>query len=233
VGSASIDGYVEDGRRNVAALEAALQRVDSRLEGFGSVLDFGCGCGRTLQAFPRVERQALHGCDVNHAAVEWARENLGFVSFEATSPEPPLPYGDASFDLVFALSVFTHLDEAGQDAWLAELARVTRPGGTALLSIHGDHARAYDWSRMGVGAAFGERMNRELAAAGSGFVFIPFDDPAHAPGMSASERARYGMTFHDDSYVRGRWSRNWEVVELLPAAVAGLQDLTVLRARAA
>jgi SAM-dependent methyltransferase len=38
---------------------------------------------------------------------------------------------------VYALSVFTHLDESQQLSWIAELRRVTKPGGLVLFTTHG------------------------------------------------------------------------------------------------
>ena len=49
-------------------------------------------------------------------------------TFEANNALPPLLFPDCAFDLVFAISVFTHLDEQYQLAWLAELRRVAQPG---------------------------------------------------------------------------------------------------------
>ena len=230
VGGAPIRMYIDNGRHNVEGLTAALAKAGRRLENAERVLDFGCGCGRTLQSFPRVPGQAVHGCDVNEPAVRWAGKHLPWARFEHTGFQPPLPYPDDHFDLVFAISVFTHLSEESQDAWLAELARVTRPGGVALLSILGEGARLYDWTQMGPGHAYGTHINETLARDADSFVFIRFADAAHAPGMDAGERDNYGMTFHTEQYVRDRWNGPWEVVDLVPGAIAGLQDVAVVRA---
>jgi SAM-dependent methyltransferase len=45
------------------------------------------------------------------------------------------PYDDAAFDFAFATSVFTHLRPEAADRYLAETARVLRPGGRALLTF--------------------------------------------------------------------------------------------------
>jgi hypothetical protein len=45
------------------------------------------------------------------------------------------------FDLVYALSVFTHLDATGQGFWITELSRVLKPGGFLFITTHGESYR--------------------------------------------------------------------------------------------
>jgi len=79
---------------------------------------------------------------LRHRLVHWR------IAVEKT--QPPLPFPDNSFDLIYAVSVFTHLSEEHQRTWLPELRRVLRPGGRLLLvdiggeqtSTHTPHARA-------------------------------------------------------------------------------------------
>jgi SAM-dependent methyltransferase len=100
------------------------------------VLDFGVGTGRMLAQFLPFGL-ALHGVDVNPAAVAWTSRKLaGFAAIEQSRLEPPLPYADGFFDLVLANSVFTHMPYAAQPGWIAELARVLKPGGCALITVH-------------------------------------------------------------------------------------------------
>ena len=82
----------------------------------------------------------MHGCDIDGDSVAWCRESLPTGHFEHASPEPPTPYEDRFFDLVIGCSVFTHLTEPMQEAWLAELRRVLAPGGLLVVSVHGDFA---------------------------------------------------------------------------------------------
>lgn len=56
--------------------------------------------------------------------------------------EPPTTYPDSLFDVVYAVSVFTHLTEDRQLSWLAEFARIIRPCGLLLLTTHGDRLAA-------------------------------------------------------------------------------------------
>jgi SAM-dependent methyltransferase len=111
------------------------------------VLDFGSGCGRTarqlLAADPRPA--SYLGVDLHRGMVDWCQRHLTpidpafrFVHHDVESPclnpgdKPrtlPLPADDASFDLVYAASVFTHLRESQVPAYLQECARVLAPGG--------------------------------------------------------------------------------------------------------
>jgi predicted SAM-dependent methyltransferase len=50
---------------------------------------------------------------------------------------PPTKYPAGKFDFIYALSVFTHLPELDQLAWMDEFHRILRPGGYLLLSLHG------------------------------------------------------------------------------------------------
>jgi SAM-dependent methyltransferase len=113
------------GRRRV--LRAAIERLplgpDARL------LDAGCGSGRTLDDLARYGR--VSGVDLSPEAVAAARRrghddvHLGRVE--------EMPFPDATFDVVTCLDVIEHTPDDG--ATLAELRRVTRPGGLLVATV--------------------------------------------------------------------------------------------------
>lgn len=133
-----------------------------------SVLDFGCGSGRILAAW-RLDGTArsLTGCDANRTLIEWARDHLpGEIRFDLRENSPPLPYPDGSFDLICAVSVFTHLRRRSQELWARELARVVKPGGALLLTVHGrPYVRLFHRGRL---AEFDAKGRLELEAAADG-----------------------------------------------------------------
>ncbi len=81
----------------------------------------------------------LAGSDANLKPIEWDRRNLPGIEFSHNGLEPPLAYKDGSFDLIYALSVFTHIPLNWQRAWLDELRRTLRPGGYLLCTVMGDN----------------------------------------------------------------------------------------------
>jgi SAM-dependent methyltransferase len=127
--------FVESGRLAAESIGAVAPVREAK-----ALLDFGCGCGRVVRQW-RGLPAAIHGCDLDPAAIAWCRTNLGFAQFEVTGLQPPLPYAGESLDLVYALSVFTHLPEGLQLRWMAELARVLAAGGRLVLSTHGTSYR--------------------------------------------------------------------------------------------
>ncbi len=148
------DDYLEIGLRQRAILESLLPS-DWSFEG-KSVLDFGCGAARTLSAFLRDgERGEFVGCDIHAGSIAWATAELSppfrfFVCLQT----PPLAQPDHRFDLVYGMSVFTHITDQWSD-WLIELHRVMRPGALAVISVLGPVASSrllgIDWDdRIGM-----------------------------------------------------------------------------------
>lgn len=99
------------------------------------LLDVGCGTGMTDEHLSgRVG--TLSGVDVSAASIELAREQNPSVRYEKAEEEEPLPFEDASFDLSFAICVMHHLPGDEHGRFLAEMARVTRPGGMVAIFEH-------------------------------------------------------------------------------------------------
>jgi SAM-dependent methyltransferase len=142
-GVPAAEHYLAGGALAREVITAVLARNGVAVAQLGALLDFGVGCGRVARQWADLETE-VHGCDYNPVLVEWCRRNLPHVHAAVNRLQPPLPYDDARFDLVYALSIFTHLNEPQQRAWIAELRRVTRPGGHVLFTTHGPTMRFTD-----------------------------------------------------------------------------------------
>jgi SAM-dependent methyltransferase len=190
-----------------------LKAIGSRIA-FGEatrVLDFGCGCGRVLAYLRREIAGELTGSDIDGEAIAWSQENLMQVgTFVCNEIMPPLPFPDATFDLTYAVSVFTHLPRRMESAWLRELTRVTKPGGYLLLTTNGTHSLQLN-------------RFRRLQFAVLGHLYLK----AHTPGLPTF----YRSTFHSEDYVRRRWNRFFDIVEFQPKGLNSDQNLILGRVR--
>jgi SAM-dependent methyltransferase len=206
---ADADFFLRSGRRHAELIRDFLREQGSEPEELRALLDFGCGCGRVLRQWSRLARTRRCGCDVNATAVVWCAENLPFVEASVTSPSPPLPYTDETFDLVYAFSVFTHLTEDAQHAWIRELARTLRPGGYLLISTLGEHY-----------LSLGRLTDQELESFREGQLVVLYGRSSGSSLCSA---------YHPPAYVRTALKGDLDVVGFRPAADDGRHDLYLLQ----
>jgi SAM-dependent methyltransferase len=202
-GTADADWFVRSGR---AAYDAITAHVP--LGELGSVLDFGCGCGRVTRYWSGFAGSVV-GSDLDGPAVEWCRRNLAFARFERNALEPPLVFESESFDLVYALSVFTHLTAELQVAWRDELRRVLRPGGVLLVTTHG---RSY----------LPKLDDEERGRFERGELVVRWGD---VPGSNLCS------AYHPEAYLRDTFAQGFDLEKLEPEGALGnpTQDLVVLR----
>jgi SAM-dependent methyltransferase len=133
------DDYLASGRRDMATLLRILQNDGAVQDSFGCVLDLGCASARCLRFFPTGPQSELWGLDIDARHIVWCQQNLAPpMRFATITTAPHLPFADASFDLVYCLSVFTHISQLA-DAWFLEVRRVLRSGGYAYITIHDAH----------------------------------------------------------------------------------------------
>jgi SAM-dependent methyltransferase len=96
------------------------------------VLEVGVGVGRWAASFDPA-RTRFTGVDISGAMVKAARQNFPECRFDRLGDEPILPYGDESFDLSFSVTVMHHNPTPTKRALIAEMWRVTRPGGRLMF----------------------------------------------------------------------------------------------------
>jgi SAM-dependent methyltransferase len=229
----SIDNYVKSGQRIVNSFIEGLNSVGKDINQFGQILDFGCGAGRQIQYFYDYKTSKVTGCDPNADHIQWLSANYPLANFYASKFDPPLPFGDGHFDLVYSVSVFTHLSEKAQFNWLAELNRVLRPGGMALLTTLGEHAAERADKNRSVRRDSNEPNSFCQALSQQKFLFyVPESyrqvNKSINPG-SVSDDEMYGITWHSQEYINSNWNKYLEIVKIIPGCIDSEQDLVILK----
>jgi ubiquinone/menaquinone biosynthesis C-methylase UbiE len=154
---------------------------------FADVLDVGCGTGATLEAIVRAHPLArAWGVDLSSAMLDVARERLGGLALLETADAEQLPFRDRCIDLVTCVDSLHHYPDPA--AALAEMHRVTRPGGGLVIG---------EWS---MAAPARQLMNLLLPRLPGGDVRI------YSPGelMALAEAADYGELRCGPAGVRGQ-----------------------------
>jgi len=219
--------FWKSGAGSVANIHTMLGIAGKSFTDFPRALEFGCGCGRMLLHLQEVGKTVeLYGTDIDAEAIAWAQAHIPWVRCSVNEGLPPLAFPDGHFDLVFNQSVFTHLDERYQDAWLAELRRVVKPGGYLVLSVSGEHP-------------FGQLVQAHRDAGGNpehllheyrtnGIVFIEDDGWKGGPFPDF-----YHSTFHAPWYVFQHWTRFFDLKAYVVRGSLDFQDYLLLRRPAA
>ncbi len=104
-----------------------------------NILEWGCGVARILRHVPKLVDKGtqIYGIDINEKMIKWDAENISDVQFSKSDYYPPTDFVDAKFDLIFAISVFTHIESDLQEKWFQEIMRITRQNGIFLFTTHG------------------------------------------------------------------------------------------------
>ena len=174
------------------------------------VLDFGCGSGKVMRHFlPEAADCELWGCDIDERSIDWIDAELSppLHAF-ANSEAPPLDQPSASFDLVWSVSVFTHLTDhwAG---WLSELHRVLRPGGLAIISFLG-------------GAMYEVWTDEEWDPDRIGMTVLDHGQDWELGGPTV---------FHSPWWLLEHWGRAFEIVQMREGIAPREHGLVLLRRR--
>lgn len=222
---------------------SVLLRVYGRITARSDVLEIGCGAGRI--AFPLryvLTEGSYDGFDIRREAIDFLqrrfqpahpRFRFHWADIRNTFYNPHgalstaryrVPAADASKDIVFAASVFTHMLPENTAHYLRESARVLKPGGRCLASVFLlDHYRA--GRKRPLGFARPDFNFDHGHGAVADFAIATPEDPermtAYGLGLLRRFAGEAGLDLEGEP-VPGQWSGAFD-------APIGAQDLLVLR----
>lgn len=123
------------------AEELIFSKYRDRLAG-KSVLDLGCGAGRTTTALAGLSA-SYHGVDFAEPMIRQCRERFAGISharFHVLDAASMPTFADRSFDFVlFSYNGIDYVDHAHRHAILREVRRVLRADGIFAFSTHNRH----------------------------------------------------------------------------------------------
>ncbi|MGZ5036184.1 MAG: class I SAM-dependent methyltransferase [Usitatibacter sp.] len=188
--------YLADGWRTLAELMLVLESVGRPLTRVASFLEFACGFGRFTRHIARVLPGKVTAADVQPGSVEFVRDHFGVAGFHSAL-DPAAMRIPGRYDVVFVLSMFTHLPPGRWQPWLKALFAAVAPGGVLVFTVHNEqHGRE-------LGVAYGSDGTRFIASSES----------------SALDADAYGTTFTTREFVER------EVAKALPGRTLHYREI--------
>lgn len=171
--------YLADGWRTLSELMLLLEAVDQPLLKTPRVLEFASGHGRfTRHLVKALGTERVVVSDVVPAAVEFSRSTFGVEGFMSASVPEQVQWPQR-YELVFVLSLFSHLPRSTWSRWLKVLYDAVAPGGLLVFSTHGVKAAAFD----------------SVTLDAEGFFFAPSSE------SNAIDVHEYGTAFTSEAFV--------------------------------
>jgi 2-polyprenyl-3-methyl-5-hydroxy-6-metoxy-1,4-benzoquinol methylase len=204
--------YIQSGFQNISDFNNALSGLGRSLRDFDQVLDFGCGCGRILlavkKAYPKL---SLHGADIDQEAIDFCNKHYDKWGKFYVNPDcPPSSMASNSIDLVYGISVFTHLPEDFQFLWLKELNRVTQINGILLLTVENEKIN------------FLLNLTEKDQLESKGYFYKEGKVTEGLPEY-------YQTAIHTHAYIHKEWSKYFEILNIIPLGMGNHQDIIVCR----
>lgn len=203
--------YFENGLSNTKKIKALFEKYID-FEG-KKVLDWGCGPARIIRHFPSLAKNTkFYGTDYNKETITWNSKNIDNVSFYTNSINPPTSFDNDYFDIVYGLSIFTHLSEENHINWINELARITKSGAILLLTTHGE--------------IFKQKLIKK--------DLIDFENNKLVVQGNTLEGHRTYAAFHPPKLMREYFNEKFEILEHIPGTQKGAkisQDQWVLKTK--
>lgn len=184
-----------------------------------NILDFGGSSGRVFRHFLYKKKDLnLFLVDLDENSVDFVLNNLQYVNVKNVFKShyaPPLPFEDDQFDVIYAFSVFTHLDSLEYD-WLNELKRIVKVGAYLYITVHSE----ITWAKIN------DIYLYSLICDDSSFKDLhdTFKDQMPVSKLVFNKSSDILMyhnmlqTFHHSEYIKQEWSKIFSVVDIIHEA---------------
>lgn len=177
--------YFVSGRDSASKLKGLIEEFspDNRTP---SLLEFAAGYGCVSRHFKNVLPDArVVSCDIHDAALVFLEQTLGMAV--ARSHTDPKAFSSSPFDVVFALSFFSHMPRKTWGAWVRALYGAVNPGGLLIFTTHGQVSR--------------EKFFGDPPMPKDGFFFRAESE------QKDIDTAEYGQTIVSEAFVRAELQR--------------------------
>ncbi len=205
---AAVDYYFQDGGRSCAKLVSIVDDIFHGSETKISLLEFASGYGCVTRHLAKHDHIFdITACDIHERAVNFTQDALKVRAVQSTHVPDDLNLRER-FDVVFALSFFSHMPHHTWLRWLKKLYDLTATGGCVIFTTHGLASRPFlgDPAIPDEGFWFSPQSEQgDLDTSDYGLTIVTLDFVANAVRQNFADPLwlyRYAYWWeHQDLYV--------------------------------
>lgn len=213
------EATLREGFRFYQVVRDYAERFGRPLARSAKVLDFGCGWGRMVRFFLKdLGPEGIVGADVDPVVVDLCRSLFPHGTFSVVPAVPPSSLPEGSFDVIYAYSVFSHLNEEIHLQWVREFSRLLKPRGLLLATTQGrtfvDFCAELR-SKPKQESLWHEALERSFMDRDAALAAYDRGEVLHSPtgGGDFRPSSFYGETLIPKQFVEKRWAPHLELVE--------------------
>ena len=154
-------------------------------------------------------KAAYTSTDVDEELIDWLKKNIPDGEYFTNNYDPPIHVPDNQFDVVFAVSVFTHIPLDHQQAWLLEIRRILKPSGIAIITF------------LELEQSLDRESTQEVLRPDTG-IKRSWLGKDNAPDV-------YLNFYHTKDFIENEWSKIFEILEFRPRMIRGKQVGVIMR----
>lgn len=179
--------YKYQGELNASELVDLISTVADLDTPGKKILDWGCGPARVVRHLPSLlaHKHEIYATDYNKDYINWCSHNLRDIVFSSNGLNPPLVFAGNYFDIIYSISILTHLSEKNHYEWIGEINRILKPGGILIITTQGNayKTKMLDYERIKFER--GELVTRSYSKEGHR-IYSAFQPPAFMKQLFSS-----------------------------------------------
>ena len=134
----AIKNYFHDGHNSAKKLANILADLEIKQIRKTSLLEFASGYGMvTRHLIKELNPIRITSCDIHEQATEFLNSRMDVEVILSQSIPENIDFKE-TFDVVFALSFFSHMPDTSFGRWLKTLYRAVKPNGYFIFTTHGN-----------------------------------------------------------------------------------------------
>lgn len=139
----AVDYYFKDGQKSCLKLLSLIKETSPELEKKIKLLEFASGYGCVTRHLAKhYEILETTACDIHENATDFIQSNFEVQVIQSEPIPEDLSLKD-EYDVVFALSFFSHMPKSTWSRWLKKLYEATASKGSLIFTTHGLASRIH------------------------------------------------------------------------------------------